>query len=156
MDKQQNWAFKNFDDLGLNDLYDILQLRSRVFVVEQRAFYLDADGLDKMAHHVLLRTDNGKLVAYCRLLPPGSLFPKAAIGRVVVDPDHRGQGLARSLLSQSIPRCLALYQVNDIHISAQKHLHDFYASFGFQTVTADYLEDGIPHVGMDYGTGYHS
>ena len=153
MDKQQNWKFKKFDDLSLNDLYDILQLRSRIFVVEQNAIYLDADGLDKAAHHLLFRTDHGQLVAYCRLLPPGSLFTEAAIGRVVVDPDFRGLGLAREMLRQAIPMCLALYQVNKIHISAQRYLHDLYASFGFQAVTADYLEDGILHVGMDYNSG---
>lgn len=153
MNKQHDWKFKKFDELSLHDLYDILQLRSRVFVVEQNAIYLDADGLDKGAHHLLFRTDHGQLVAYCRLLPPGSQFPDAAIGRVVVDPAHRGQGLARAMLRQAIPKCLALYQVNKIHISAQKYLHDLYASFGFKAVSADYLEDGILHVGMDYNSG---
>lgn len=150
MDKQHDWEFKKFDELSLHDLYDILQLRSRIFVVEQNAVYLDADGLDKIAHHLLFRTDHGQLVAYCRLLPPGSLFPDAAIGRVVVDSNHRGQGLAREMLRLAIPKCLDLYQVDKIHISAQKYLHDLYASFGFKAVTADYLEDGIVHVGMDY------
>jgi ElaA protein len=145
---KMDWQCKTFADLSPFELYDLLQLRSKVFVVEQDTVYLDCDGKDKQAHHLLLKDESGSVIAFARLLPPGVSYPEAVIGRVVVDPAWRGRGLAHELMRQAIPRCLALYSVSCIRISAQKHLAAFYAQHGFRPVTDDYLEDNIPHVGM--------
>jgi ElaA protein len=144
------WITKAYAELGLDELYDLLQLRNRVFVVEQQAAYLDCDGKDKKAHHLLLLGDLGEVIAYARLLPPGVSYLEAAIGRVVVDPAWRGRGLAHDLMRLAIPQCLALFGVDRIRISAQKHLQGFYGQHGFRPFGADYLEDGIPHVAMLY------
>ena len=150
MEHSLQWHCKKFDDLTPFELYDLLRLRSQVFVVEQQAIYLDPDGRDQQAYHLLLIDDSGALVACCRLLPPGVLYPEAVIGRVVIDPAWRGRGLAHDLMRQAVPLCLDLFSVSQIHISAQKHLQGFYAQHGFKPFTDDYLEDGIPHVGMLY------
>jgi len=148
MEQSFFWQCKKFSELSPDELYALLKLRSQVFVVEQQAIYLDLDDRDQQGFHLLLKDDSGLLIAYCRLLPPGILYEEAVIGRVVVDPAWRGRGLAHQLMQQAIPRCLELFSTWQIHISAQKHLQSFYARHGFQPVTDDYLEDGIPHVGM--------
>lgn len=150
MDESMQWQVKPFGELTPDELYDLLRLRSQVFVVEQQAAYLDPDGRDRQAHHLMLRDSSGELVGCCRLLPPGILYPEAVIGRVVIDPAWRGRGLAHDLMQQAVPLCLALFGVSQIHISAQKHLEGFYARHGFKPVTGEYLEDGIPHIGMLY------
>ncbi len=144
------WSCKPFAELTNDELYDLLQLRGQVFVVEQKAAYLDCDGRDKAAYHLMLKDAGQQLIACARLLPPGQLYPEAAIGRVVVRPDQRGHGLAHELMRQAIPRCFSLFGGESIHISAQKHLQGFYSQHGFRPVTETYLEDGIPHVGMLY------
>jgi|GEM_PF-16023 len=148
MEQSLFWQCKKFSELLPDELYALLKLRSRVFVVEQQALYLDLDDRDQHGFHLMLKDESGQLIACCRLLPPGILYPEAVIGRVVVDPAWRGRGLAHELMQQAVPRCLELYNTRQIHMSAQKHLQNFYARHGFQPITDEYLEDGIPHVGM--------
>lgn len=148
MEQSLFWHCKKFDELLPEELYDLLKLRSQVFVVEQQAVYLDLDDRDQHGFHLMLKDSAGRLIACCRLLPPGILYPEAVIGRVVVDPAWRGRGLAHELMQQAVPRCLELFDIRQIHISAQKHLQNFYSQHGFQPITEEYLEDGIPHVGM--------
>lgn len=136
-----------FDDLAPRTLYDALALRQRVFVVEQRCAYLDADGRDAGARH-LLGWDADRLVAYARVLPPGARFAEHTIGRVVVAPEARGQGLARALMRRAIASIHAAHGEVAIALSAQAHLERFYASLGFQRTGDTYDEDGIAHVDM--------
>ncbi|MGI6334819.1 MAG: GNAT family N-acetyltransferase [Saccharofermentanales bacterium] len=137
-----------FSALSNEDLYELLRLRSQVFVVEQNINYQDLDGQDTAAHHLLLKTPENVVIAYCRLLPPGTACRETKIGRVVVDRTWRGRGIARKLMQQALSWCRALYPGVEIRISAQKHLKGFYAQYGFQVCTGDYLEEGILHVGM--------
>ncbi len=139
---------KAFNELKPQDLYGLLKLRCSIFVVEQHAAYLDLDGLDQLAHHLFLSDSNGQVIACCRLLPPGTLYAEASIGRVAVSPEHRGQGLGHDMMLQALSLLDELFGSVPIHISAQKYLERFYASHGFETVTGEYLEDGIVHVGM--------
>jgi ElaA protein len=148
MEQSLLWYCKKFNELSPDELYALLKLRSQVFVVEQQAIYLDLDDRDQHGFHLMLKNSTGLLIACSRLLPPGILYPEAVIGRVVIDPAWRGRGLAHELMQQAVSRCFELFNTRQIHISAQKHLQNFYARHGFKSITDDYLEDGIPHVGM--------
>lgn len=138
-----------FQQLTTRELYDIMVLRQEVFVVEQNCPYLDADGKDLDSWHVLVRNDNGQLVAYTRLLPEGlSYAGYSSIGRVVTDPAVRGGGAGRELMQRSIALCRHLFGPLPIKIGAQTYLLRFYESLGFVSTGEDYLEDGIPHTKM--------
>lgn len=140
-----HWRWCRFEQLSTADLYAVIALREAVFVVEQRCAYLDCDGLDPEAWHLLGERD-GTLVAYLRALPSGVVYPgMIAIGRVVVAPLARGTGLGAALMQQGIERA---GRHTPIKISAQAHLEDWYRRLGFETCGAGYLEDGIPHVPM--------
>jgi len=136
-----------FDDLTPRQLHDALALRQRVFVVEQACVYQDVDGKDPSALHLLGSAEDGVLVAYARILPPGTRFDVAAIGRVVVAPERRGEGLARALMLEAI-RIACDHHGPRVALGAQAHLEAFYASLGFVRDGGVYDEDGIPHVDM--------
>jgi ElaA protein len=143
------FEFKEFPDLSLNELYDILRLRSEIFVVEQNCVYNDLDGLDKTAVHQFLKKD-GEIVAYSRLLKPGTRFSEYSIGRVVVKQSERGTGLGIQMMEAAKKHIVNEWGATKIKISAQSYLQRFYESLGFEIVTEMYLEDGIPHFGMLY------
>jgi ElaA protein len=138
-----------FDDLTLQELYDIMSLRQEVFIVEQNCPYLDADGKDQHAWHLSGTNSAGQLIAYARLLPKGvSYTGYASIGRVVTAPSVRRSGAGRLLMQETIRICLQLFGPVPLKISAQEYLREFYASFGFDPIGETYLEDGIPHIAM--------
>lgn len=137
---------KTFDRLDSRELYAVLALRNRVFVVEQNCVYHDTDGEADFAALHLMYWHEGRLAAYARLLPPQE-GRSAAIGRVVVDAACRGRGLARTLMQQALAECRQRWP-GRIYVQAQHHLHDFYASLGFAAASAVYEEDGIPHIDM--------
>lgn len=141
------WTLKRFHDLTPQELYDALQLRSEVFVVEQACVFLDADGKDGGCHHLLGYADD-KLIAYTRLVPPGYIYSEASIGRVVSSPSARGTGAGRLLMEKSIEAVYQLFGEGPIKIGAQLYLKKFYESFGFAQVGEGYVEDGIPHLHM--------
>tara|TARA_B100000508_G_C11364562_1_gene230603 strand:+ start:228 stop:680 length:453 start_codon:yes stop_codon:yes gene_type:complete len=138
---------KTFQELKLNELYDLLRLRAEVFVVEQDCIYQDIDGKDQKAIHVL-GTSEGKLIAYTRCFSPGSYFEEAAIGRVVVSKNFRNQDFGYQIMEASIQAVEEIYKTSTIKISAQEYLSRFYESLGFQPTGKEYLEDGIPHIEM--------
>ncbi|MFI4931062.1 MAG: GNAT family N-acetyltransferase [Burkholderiales bacterium] len=142
-----SWRWQRFENLGVDGVYDMLALRARVFILEQGP-YLDPDGADRQAWHLLGRDDAGVLLAYLRVLDPGVKFSEPSIGRVVVDARLRGQGTGHELVREGIARCTAQWPQQAIRISAQAHLQRFYGHHGFQTVSDEYLDDGIPHVDM--------
>lgn len=142
-----SWRWQRFENLGVDGVYDMLALRARVFILEQGP-YLDPDGADRQAWHLLGRDDAGVLLAYLRVLDPGVKFSEPSIGRVVVDARLRGQGTGHELVREGIARCTAQWPQQAIRISAQAHLQRFYEHHGFQTVSDEYLDDGIPHVDM--------
>jgi len=138
---------KLFTDFSVDELYEVLQLRSEVFVVEQDCVYQDIDYKDQKALHVLAYK-NEKLVAYTRVFKPGDYFPEASIGRVVVAKDERKYGYGHDLMKESIKAVAMAFDTNTIHISAQTYLEKFYNSHGFIQEGEGYLEDGIPHIKM--------
>lgn len=144
-----DFTFKHFTELELEELYDILKLRAEIFVVEQDCVYNDLDNLDKDAIHQFL-LKNGEIVAYSRLLKPGTRFPVYSIGRVVVKKSERGTGLGIKMMKEAKCFILNNWKADKIKVSAQKYLRKFYEELGFNVVTEEYLEDGIPHFGMEY------
>jgi len=143
-------SIKSFSQLSNEELYGVLQLRAEIFVVEQNCVYNDLDGNDQVAYHLMIKTDDGKIVGYARMLDKGTRFNQPSIGRLVVSKEVRFKGLARRIMTEAAQWMKSNWQVNLIHISAQKYLKAFYSSLGYQTVTDTYLEDGIPHIGMDF------
>ncbi|MGX1022958.1 GNAT family N-acetyltransferase [Psychroflexus sp. MBR-150] len=137
----------SFLELKKQQLYDILQLRSEVFVVEQDCVYQDIDGYDQIATHVLAY-DEKALVAYARILPPKTYFEELSIGRIIVKETHRGQALGHKLMTFCIDFISTQFKPQTIKLSAQEHLKSFYQQHGFQQQGDGYLEDGIPHVAM--------
>ncbi len=142
-----NWILKRFEELSLQELYAILQLRNEVFVVEQNCAYHDPDGKDPPAWH-LMGIEENKLVAYTRILPPGIAYSDPAIGRVVTSPSKRKGGLGRELMLRSIEHCEQLFGKTSITLGAQVYLKNFYTSLGFFPNGDEYIEDGIPHIEM--------
>jgi len=138
---------KTFKDLSTKELYDLLQLRSEVFVVEQDCVYQDVDGKDQKALHVL-GYKGEKLVAYTRIFKPGDYFKESSIGRVVVSADERKFKHGYTIMNASIEAIKNHYNETDIRISAQTYLKKFYTNLGFNEVGEEYLEDGIPHINM--------
>ncbi len=142
------WTCVPFAELNVDQLYDLLALRSEVFVVEQNCVFLDIDGLDRQTWHLLGHGDDGRLLAYLRLIPPGLKAPDALIGRVVTSPAARGGGSGRVLMAEALAQCERLWPRHPITLHAQAHLERFYASFGFAPVGDLYMEDGIQHIEM--------
>lgn len=141
-----HYQTKSFDDLTTHELWAAYQLRTAVFVVEQKCYYQEVDEDDLTASHLLGTDDQGHLVAYARLIPEGD---HVRIGRVVVAPAVRGNGSGRQLVAAAITAAKAHFpNAVQIDIQAQAYLQQFYATFGFQPVSDVYLETGIPHLDM--------
>jgi len=136
------WHERAFDELSSAELYAIVALRERVFVVEQTCAYLDADGVDPACRH--LWAEAGAILAYLRIVPAGVKYDEVALGRIVTAPEARGTGLGRALVRRGLDAVGGVA----VRISAQAHLERFYADFGFRTASDVYLEDGIPHLDM--------
>ncbi len=147
MSSQITWKLKQFTELTLFELYNLLQLRSLVFVVEQNCVYQDLDGKDKKALHLVGDYD-GEIVAYCRLFDAGDYFENASIGRVVVTIDHRDKKLGHEMMQVAIASIKTHFKTTKITISAQLYLQKFYESHGFVKTSAVYLEDDIEHIEM--------
>lgn len=142
-----NIEVKKFDELNTTTLYDILQLRSEIFVVEQDCVYQDLDGKDQKALHVIGKKHN-KVVAYTRIFRSGDYFKNSSIGRVVVAKDQRQYGYGKVIMNASIRAVKEHLNEDTIMISAQTYLKKFYNGLGFKEYGEEYLEDGIPHVAM--------
>lgn len=141
---------KDFNSLSARELYTIISLRERVFVVEQNCPYLDCDGRDLDSLHLGIY-ENETLQAYARLVPPNETYNTWSIGRVVVAPEFRGLGLGKVLMEAAIEHLVQKIGVQNIVISAQEYLLRFYNELGFHQVGEGYLEDDIPHVKMVRG-----
>lgn len=138
---------KSFQDLTTQELYQILQLRSEVFVVEQDCVYQDMDGKDFKALHIIGSTNN-EIIAYTRIFGPGDYMDQACIGRVVVKKSARKGGYGKVIMEASIKAVSDNFRTSTIHISAQTYLQKFYKELGFNPVGEIYMEDDIPHILM--------
>jgi len=150
MEQNPEFHIKTFNELTTTEVYQILQLRNEVFVVEQDVVYQDADGKDYIALHVFLK-DRDKIIAYLRICKPGDYFQNACIGRVVTHPSYRRQSIGSKIVQKGIDIITRELKANIIEISAQKYLLQFYNDLGFKEEGEEYLEDGLPHFRMFYG-----
>ena len=147
-DMARTIEIKKFDELTARELYDVLKLRQDVFVIEQTCIYPDMDGCDFVCRHALLQNEDGELIGYLRILPPGQTFDTVAIGRVLVREDARGRGAARQLMTEALNFIRDTLMQRQIKLSAQQYLIGFYESLGFAIISEGYVEDGIPHIDM--------
>lgn len=138
---------KSFGELETYELYEILKLRTEVFIVEQNCPYQDEDDKDQLAVHIM-GWDGKILVAYARIFPAGVYFRNASISRVIIRPGYRGTGSGHELMDASIFALNDRFSEYEIEISAQAHLQRFYEHHLFSQVSEPYLEDGIPHIRM--------
>jgi ElaA protein len=141
------WKIMPFEALSNEEIYQILKLRSEVFVVEQHCVYLDIDDKDQKALH-LFGIEYGKIIAYARLFKPSDYFNEASIGRVVTHIDSRAKKIGHQLMKEAIEAVNSYFGESHITISAQLYLKKFYESHGFVSVGETYLEDDIPHIRM--------
>ena len=142
-----NFKLKTFNELTNTELYNILQERTNVFVVEQKCPYPEVDGKDVQSYH-LYKEQDGEIVAYLRILPPGVSYAELSIGRVLVKKEYRGQRLAHELMARALQFIEDELNETTVKIQAQDYLRNFYSSFGFEAISEVYLDDGIPHVDM--------
>lgn len=138
---------KSFQELTLEELYSLLKLRIDIFVVEQNCPYPELDNEDQKSIHLFYK-EEGEIIAYVRVIP--NQAGNMRIGRVVTDKDYRGKKLSSQLMEEAMKYISENHPFKNITLSAQEHLQHFYAQFGFKPVTEMYLEDGIPHVDMEY------
>ncbi|MFT6779790.1 MAG: ElaA protein [Paraglaciecola sp.] len=144
-----NFVSLPFTDLSTTQLYEILHLRSEVFVVEQNCVYQDLDRKDiQTTVRHLMMVDNKQLLGYARLLPSGISYDTSSIGRIIISPMARDKGLGRLLIQEAMDCTFRLWPKVAITIGAQSHLSKMYQSFGFKEISKHYLEDGILHVDM--------
>jgi ElaA protein len=144
------WQWSEFGALSPGDVYEMLALRERVFIVEQNCAYQDADGRDSSARHLLGWDDSGStpvLVAYARVFAPGVRYKEASIGRIVTAPEVRRRRMGRLLVEEALRRCGGEFS-GSVRIAAQRRLEKFYEGFGFVVDGEPYLEDGIEHIDM--------
>ncbi|MGL4947029.1 MAG: GNAT family N-acetyltransferase, partial [Cetobacterium sp.] len=138
---------KKFEELTTKELYEILKLRSEVFIVEQACVYNDVDGKDYDSTHIMM-LENGVLAAYIRTIPAGISYDSSSFGRVLVREQFRGLNLGRKVVEAAIHYLFNVEGVEAITIGGQHHLEKFYHSFGFKTISEVYLDDNIPHIDM--------
>jgi len=151
---KMTFCCKTFAELDTSSLYEILDLRNRIFVMEQNCPYIDTDFKDQDSFHILGRDDSGLLMCYCRILPVGLSYDNhVSIGRVVTSEKGRGQGLGKKLMIYAVQKTQELFPNINIQIAAQSYLIDFYQCFGFEPIGVDYLLDNIPHREMMYTYG---
>ena len=167
--KNTKLHIKTFQELMVDELYELLRVRSEVFVVEQDCVYQDMDGDDKEAIHVWLtegvtesvtnkeealdgdknkvnRTDNEKVVALARVCPAGVHLPTISIGRVITT--ERGKGYGKQIMLAAIDVAQKYFGATSIDIEAQEYAKGFYEGVGFKQTSYTFMLDGIPHIKM--------
>lgn len=138
-------TIKRFEELTVDELYEILRWRTEVFVVEQDCVYQDMDGDDAKSVHLFMMR-HGHLQAYLRVVEPGVKFPTAAIGRFLIPKALRGRGWARPMMAAAIE--VAKTMSPEVTIEAQTYLKGFYESLGFRQVSDEYIHEHRPHIRM--------
>ena len=142
-----NIEIKEFNELSTLELYEILQVREEVFIVEQNCIYKDLDNKDLTALHLILKEDL-EIIAYLRILKTKVNSREISFGRVLVTQKGRGKGYAKLMVNNAIQYIEKTYKDKTITIEAQSYLKKFYQGFGFVESSDEFLEDGIPHICM--------
>lgn len=143
-----NFEIKKFSELTVDDMYEIAKSRFEVFVCEQEIIEeQDFDDKDKLCHHVMLKED-GRIVAYSRIVPKGIGYENISIGRVLVLNSHRRRGIAQKMMKVALEFIKNNLNENIVVLSAQEYLKEMYSSVGFKVISDVYDEVNIPHVKM--------
>lgn len=140
-------VIKTFQELTVDELYEILKARAEIFIVEQNCVYQDLDDVDKDAYHVYLR-ENGEILAYLRVIDKGKRLDEVSLGRVISL--KRRCGIGSKIMKIGIAVAKEKYGAKKIKIGAQQYAQPFYEGVGFKRISDEYMEDGIPHVYMIY------
>lgn len=143
------FIIKHFNELSTRELYEILKTRQEIFIIEQDCTYMDIDDLDLDAIHVFSMNEEGRVTSCLRVFMRDAKTKTAQIGRVVTL--THGEGLGGALLQEGVNVALHHYQAEKIYLEAQTYAIGYYAKEGFQVVSGEFLEDGIPHVKMERG-----
>ena len=136
---------KKFQELTIDELYELLRIRSEVFVVEQDCVYQDLDGDDQKSIHLWLTIAN-KVVALARVCPAGTHMQEISIGRVITT--ERGKGYGKQIMFYAIEAAKKHFHATHIDIEAQEYAKGFYESVGFRQSSVTFMLDGIPHIRM--------
>lgn len=142
---------KSFNELNVNELYEIVKSRYEVFVCEQEiTCENDYDDKDKKCTHLFIidMKNKEKVIAYCRLLPPGLSYNEASIGRVLVLKEYRNKGIAKMMLTKAVEEIFKRYNTDSIVLSSQTYIKSLYSLIGFKDISDEYEEAGIPHIKM--------
>jgi ElaA protein len=142
------WKTKKFKDLTIDEFFEIIYLRTAIFVVEQNCPYQEIDEKDRKSYHIYGTTEKGEIIAVSRIVPKGISYDEISIGRVALKKEYRGMGFADEMMIETIKFIEGNFGKQTIRISAQQYLHNYYNNHGFQQVGEMYLEDNIPHVEM--------
>lgn len=142
-----SFTLKTFEQLTNTELYNILKVRTEVFIVEQNCPYPEVDGKDLQSYH-LYKEENGEIIAYLRILARGVSYKELSIGRVLVKKEYRGRKLAQQMMEHALQFIQNELNETTVKIQAQEYLRKFYRSFGFEAISETYLEDNIPHIDM--------
>lgn len=138
---------KHFTQLTRDELFQIYKLRVAVFIVEQQCAYPEIDDADQVAWHLWLQDGDG-IAAYLRVLPPGTTFDTASLGRVIAV--KRRQGLGSRIVAAGIRAAQEQFGAQTITIEAQTYARSLYERAGFVQTSQEFLEDGIPHIRMEW------
>ncbi|WP_141604201.1 GNAT family N-acetyltransferase [Terrilactibacillus laevilacticus] len=141
------WHLKTFSDLTTLELYQILNERNRIFIVEQECPFQDIDDKDQDCYHLFTEKD-GQMIAYLRIVPEGVIYPELSLGRIIVKKEYRKRGIAREMIDKAIQFSINELNPKKIKLQAQVQAKGLYERLGFKDVSEPYLEDGIPHVDM--------
>ena len=133
---------KTFAELTVNELYEILKARETIFLLEQNIVCQDIDDKDKESLHCFL-SDGERIVAYLRAY---ECDEGIAIGRVLTL-EHK-KGLGKELMLGSMAIIKEHFNCSKIYAHAQKQAEGFYKKLGFETVSDEYLEEGVVHITM--------
>lgn len=137
---------KRFEELSLEELYMIMNMRQEVFVVEQGIVYQDLDFLDQKSYHILIREDKNP-IAYLRIIDAGAKYNETSIGRVLTTKPYRGKGYGRQIMNTALE---LLKKINGfpVKIDAQVYLEKFYEALGFEVISKPFILEGIRHIEM--------
>lgn len=147
MNSQLTLHEKTFQQLTVDELYELLRVRSEVFVVEQNCVYQDLDGDDQSAIHLWL-TVNAKTVALARVCPAGTHMQQISIGRMITT--ERGKGYGKQMMLHAIDAAISHFNATQIDIEAQEYAKGFYEGVGFKQSSDTFMLDGIPHIKMTW------
>lgn len=147
MREQTQLHKKAFQELTVDELYELLRVRSEVFIVEQNCVYQDMDGDDQLSIHLWLTVED-KVVALARVCPAGTHMEEISIGRVITT--ERAKGYGRQIMLDAIAAAIEHFDADRIDIEAQEYARGFYEGVGFKQSSGTFMLDGIPHIKMTW------